>query len=356
MSSTILEKVQSSLGRMDYLLTLSIATFVQKTVTRFLTSIDILYISLVTSVCTNDRKLNNEEGLRQNRGTLTIIMFTLHKISSILLIDSVMRYSTQTSPKNTNQHTIVMSYLVSTTLVIFVALIPERYQQTTTGSQVVRLAFFLYAENTSLFTNDAELKRVIPFLALVILLFLHNITETEKTAKTPLTAVTGTVVRAFSMLMTNLFITTTLDITDNESTVIVDAVWMVGALVIFDNLRGEAPVFTDLKDYAVWKAARQIQQTAHLQITANNNDNANVFILLCSVLAIVVLIILQRFAESKQHQLRWDAAIDLNILICVNCVIGAIKEIIQNTPKSFILHILVSALTVTQVGLLHLQS
>ena len=242
-----MEKLTAALGRVDYLITYSLVTFVGEVIKRYFSSHDIVSIALVvTAICQGV-----EERMLLDSSVFKVTIDSMHRVGAILFVNSIMQTVHAASLSDTSMFVLVVSFIVSTGVVIIVPTVVKRAvdNRNDVASQISRLVFFMYAENSVLLTADTEVNRVMPALAIMVLCGLRGCRECAS-------PVIQTLLQAFAMLATNVLVTTLVDSADTASDSATGIAWLVGFMIVLENIAARES--SDVRDYALWKSSALI--------------------------------------------------------------------------------------------------
>ena len=322
-------QLQSMLGRMDYLLTYSLVQFMQKVIQRFLSAQDIFYVAVVLVVCS--ARVTKVGSVGQS-------LYSLHKVAAVLLADTIMGAVPSPSGEHTSLFQLVVFWVLSTAAVVLVPTLLAEFTREEVSSQVSSLIFFMYAENSSVLTSDLEIDKVLPMLALLCLYFIRGRQPDAE-------GVERTVLQALSMMGTNVIISTLVTTSDATSSDMIEIAWLVGVLILFDNLEPWLDVAAELKDYALWKASTLL--LARLLFRQIDLESIVLGVLLCIALAYA----LQLGLRSLHYELRYNAMIQLGVLVALNATLQAVQHSIQHLPHSIVWVVILSVVNVVHVML-----
>lgn len=340
--------LQTALGRMDYLLMLTFVQFIRGSIEHyFSTTSDILYISvaaaLVTTAWSHTACSKNTASPHiRVQETMSVIVTALHRGSTLLLVDTLMKSLRTVSKDDTDQHEAFMYWISATGAVILIPVMVQSVQQTETSQQLARLIFFMYAENSEFLTQDSEINRVAPALAVVGLCFVHHFTNSCST-----NVLFSNLLHAANMLLMNIILNTLIADGDEVAADSEAAItWVVTLLLLTDQLTGLSSDASDVRDYAIWKSA----QLLAANVSAHGVDSLSM--ICCSFLAASLMQVLTSASKSVSgHRLHADAVVELGLLVAVNKILDVAKLSMLGIPHELLPVVLLSMLCVVHVAL-----
>lgn len=320
----IFERVVNAISRIDYLLTYNIVGFIQQRYSQTMHPNDMLYSSLVLVICTYKYDFVSDIG----NSITDVLGFIIHKISSIVLTSQLVGL-TNVNDDTTSTFNCIVYWTIITVTVVIISTVNKTSKQTMTGAQVNQLILFMYAENASKLFVDNELRRIIPSIALITLAYMHEMNSVFNEKHMQLFTF---LLKALSMLVMNILVNTTLGVTDNETTTVLDCHWLVVMLIIFDHVEVITQQCTELRDYATWAVSHQVQQV----ITSSFPYNSLIVVMALGVCYIFIFVILEDYVhvyDSKTHtKPQYGVCINLCILIIMNELLNSWQTTLQNTP------------------------
>lgn len=323
--------LRSSLDKADYLITFSLITFTKKAILRFLKEEDTIYIALVTSLLTG---LFNMQTVFTNLENTTQ---SLHKISSVLLVENVMNNVGSSTLTKTSAFIIVTHLVVTTATLLLIPSFVFVIQDQTVKSEILRLVFFMYAENSVLLTEDLEIDRVLPAVAIIILCILHHMSPK---------GIMKNVCKAISMLMMNVLVTIMIDSNGTAKDDSIQIAWLIGIIVVFENLEILIEELSELKDYAVWKVSTLFSQ--RLLFLGIQQDT----IIFGSLFFLILTTFIQSFIKQQfQHSLKCNSVNSLILLVLINSMLHYFTQSMQEMPHNIVWMVLISILNVIHVVL-----
>lgn len=327
---TVLDRVQAMLGRIDYLLTYALVGFVRRVVTRYFAARDTIYIAVVLVTLTSCI----HDGTHPLRKTVQ----SVHKVSAVLLTDMIMASIPTPSLTDTNLYTVVLSWVLSTAAVVLLPTLLTPLTAVDVAGQISSLVLFMYAENSVFLVWDPTVDLVLPGVALLVLYAAHRrMPQTQ--------AVEHVVLQAMSMLVTNIIVSTVMDVKGTATDDSIAIAWLICTLVLFENVQQWAELATELKDYATWKAAGLL--SARLQFNGVEDQTVLAFVLLMTVAAHVFQLGLRQF----HSELWYNAIVELGVIVIVNTVLGSVQKHLATTPPQLVWIILLSFVNVIHLVL-----
>lgn len=324
-------QVQAALGRMEYLITYSLVVFLKGVVNRFFSPRDLVYIALTLLAVTS---------LRIRMRTVGVISDTIHGIFCVLLVDIVMEGLRTPTAQDTSLHQCIMYWVSATAAVVTIPVLVHAMGRETSemlgGPRLEQLIFFMYAENSAFLTQDLEINRVVPALGLIALQYtegmkMNGITDTD--TGLPFSSI----LRATSMVLTNVVVTTLLRsdniATDGDAGI----AWLVSLLVLFDSLQAQSARASEIRDYTVWKAADTVRQHAVAQ-----GMSQDLSLLVFTTSAYV-------FLSIGCYVSHTGVIGDMSLLVAVNTALDTVKAVITGAPHSIVWLILMAVLCTLHV-------
>ena len=343
-----LSMFQAALGRMDYLIMYAFVQFLRGVIETFFAHSDIIYISAATALVTTAWRHTVAVSAVQHAlfipvsDTLTVVVSALHRAGIILLVDTVMVSLRTVHIDDTDTHQALMYWITATGAVVLIPVLTESMHSVSAFTQLSRLVFFMYAENSEFLTQDTEINRVAPALAIV------GLTVVRRWSKDVRSTLLTNLISAAVMLLTNIVINSlvgsaTEAATDSEG----EIAWVVALLLFSDQLQQMMPDAADVRDYAVWKSAQLLTSSLVYR-------GYDVLVIssgaLCIAAGMHILTNAAAWPGSK-FRLRSDAVTQLSILVAVNCVIDLFKTFMMGIPHRLLPLVLLVLLCVTSVVL-----
>lgn len=345
--------IQTALQRMDYLLVYTFVQFMKRVIHRFFVNADMLYIALGVAVFTYCMIQIRQFAGKYANGLLlsppdtaaSVQWTALHRVSCLLLVDIIMGGLRTVKTSDTDRYQSFMMFLVATASVILIPSLTSRFENTVTGEQIARLVFVMYAENSSYLTQDVEIDRVIPLLAIIL------ISSMKYYCKTTMGLVSLKILHAVNMLLTSMLINTLFaeDVftsADGEGRI----AWMISTLVFADRLQLVFPYLQDIRDFAIWKSARLITLRLILHNVASSMIN------MCPLLVLFVFNVLGNLSKGYGYEFKTVAITDLCVLVVVNNLFEMAKSYLLCIPHSLVFMFLLSLLCAMQIILDVLRS
>jgi hypothetical protein len=227
-------------GKIDYLLTFALVKYGKMTVEKRLSAADGAYMALVVALVSGFVLQ-----LRTGKSVLQTAR-SLHRVSCILLVDNMMQYVSEVGRANMSVFATSQHLVVTTALLLLVPTFADLLPDETIQSETVRLAFFIYAENASFLTQDLEVDRVIPALAIILVCMLQNASNSK---------ILQTVCKGLSMLMSNALITVLLATKGITSDEAVQIAWLLCVSTMLQYFVYAIPGIIDLQEYTTWKVS-----------------------------------------------------------------------------------------------------
>lgn len=320
---------------MDYLLTYTLVGFVQSVLHTFLSPGDARYVALVASAL-------SAFGTSQS-GPLGQTRASIHKVAVVLLVNSVMSGAPSASLAATSAPVVVLHWMLATATVVLLPTLLSPFTDNDVFQQVSSLVFFMYAENSSFITESLHQDHVLAALAILV---LHAVDSCRPSAA----AAEKVVLRALSMLATNVVVSSLLEASATSTHDATEIGWLFAVIILFDNVRLQLHVATELKDYAVWKGASLISERL-----AFNGVPLDVVCWGCLAL-VAGAHVLRTLAKEVGTELRYGAVVDLGILVAVNAGLSLVKLSVQRMPNSLVWMALLGVVNVVHLVLSCLQS
>jgi hypothetical protein len=317
-------RAAAALGRVDYMLTYALVRFVDEVLATYFSAGDVLFVALVATAltCRADAPLGPTGA-------------SVRRVAAVLLANGVQTGLPSAFARETGDVMLVLHWLVATCAVVLLPTLLAPYTDEQVFAQVSRLVLFTYAENSAYITARLHLDYV---LAAVAALALH--------AAEARAAVAGvaerTVLRALSMLATNVIVSSLLR---EDTGGLVEIAWLVGALILLDNVAASLAVASELRDYAVWRAAALIG--ARLEFFEAPADAVLGVVLGAVGLAYSA----QCAAASAGFVLHYGAMLDLGVLVGANTALGVAERGVRALPPSLVWIALLGTVNVVHIAL-----
>lgn len=250
--NSFVQHLSGIVGKVDYLLTFALVKYGKTTVEKILDPADGAYMALVVALVSGFvLQLNLGKSILQTARSL-------HRVTCILLVDNIMQYVSEVGRGNMSVFATMQHLVVTTALLLLVPTFADLLPDKTIQSETVRLAFFMYAENASFLTQDLEVDRVIPALAIILVCTLQNASENK---------IFQSVCKGISMLMSNALITVLLDNKGNTSDEAVQIAWLLCVSTMLQYFAYTISAITDLQEYTTWKVSSLLtNRLIYLQI------------------------------------------------------------------------------------------
>ena len=334
------EKIMAMFERMNYLVTYSLVTFVKSVATRFFRVSDLFYVSVAglsfstTFYGVYEHRI--QEGCQpKSHRSLYFVLDTLYYFYAILFVDMFMTALRDPAIDSVDTHKISMCWMAATSAVFVVAVVcdvcTDAFGETVVTTNLRRLVFFMYAENSVLLTRDAEVDKVIPLTGMLCLLYLQYGVSVHSL---PFTV--RVFMQAASMIFTNVVVSTTLKTNDTSTDASLEIMWLLSLLIVFSATSDTLFGVGDLRDYATWKAGSNITNFLSYQ----GFDDLDVFVGTVLVLFVFKVI-------SLPHALRHTEFLgDISALVSVNVCLSVLEKLFRGMPYDvlwmFLLCILVA--------------
>lgn len=331
-----ISKLAEILGRIDYLITYALVQFVQKVLERTFSSADTLLVAGgVMMLC-------SAAGEGQ-RGVLSLTARSCHKVSAVLFAQHLMGLVPSPGGEHTSMFLVVLYWLLATSAVVVLPTLLAPVVTEEAASEVYNLVFFVYAENASFLVHHLHLERELPAIALIV---LYGVQSRMPAAL----GVEVTVLRATSMLATNVLVGTLLATPGTTSAGGVEIGFLVAALIVFDGLAARIPAGGALRDYAVWKGATLV--VTHLSVAGVPLDA----LLLGGLFLTAAAHALQEMLAEVGAVLRSDATVQIGVLVSTNVALEKVRGALDGTPVSFSWGILLATVNLVHLLLLTLKA
>lgn len=318
------QRVAAALCRMDYMLTYALVQFVNGVLETFFSAEDVLFVALVGTALTS-------------RGDIPLgpTGASVRRVSAVLLANGVQTGLPGAFARETSGVLLVLHWLVATCAVVLLPTLLAPFTSDEVLGQVSRLVLFTYAENSAFITAGLHLDYVLAALAALVLYAVGTRVASAGAAE-------QAVLRALSMLATNVVVSSLLHGSAGDA---LEIAWLVGVLIMLDNLSGWLEAAPELRDYAVWKAAALVG--ARLEFLEVPTDAV-----LGTVLAVVGFAwAAQRAAAAAGFALRYGAMLDLGVLVAANTALGVVERSVRKMPQSIVWVALLGTVNVVHVAL-----
>jgi hypothetical protein len=323
----ISQGLQAALGRMDHLLMLSIVTFTERVIRRYLLGQDVLFIAMTMTMITFGYDYYQASDTNS-------IAFMFHKVSCLLFFQGIISYIHPIEETSYSTLQAIIFWLQSTGFVMFVAIMQHRFQNTIAGQQVTRLVYYMYGASTAFLTFDMQFNRCLPFIcALVIACIQQAYIDYNKRSW-----VFDSILDIVNMTMVNVIISILFQSNENVADKLEHFICLVALLLILDNLHNIFQCTDDFKGYATWQASRV---ASSIFIAFNLKTDSMVIVAVLSALFFILLSELFKYSSNK---LRVSILVDLSLLVAGNSILEYVTSDLRAASKQMVALVLVSAL------------
>lgn len=326
-----IEQFLAMLFKMETLVAFSIVAFVQKVISRYIQHPgDGFFIAATAAILSAPLALQKIRGVAPTGGTgdgsafsaAEFVALGVHKASCLLIVDTVMGdlVAPETDPEGAFTFAFVVYWLVSTALLVVVPSVVSLAfagDQSPLTARIISFVYYMYAENGRLIANSGGLQHVLPFAALLGIILLWQFSRPGPGGHA-IGTVTSSIIRGLTMALTNIIITVTMQTESNSSTGLVQVVWLLCILVMFDNMHESVGISSEIRDYALWKSSQRLQATLATM-------GSGTLFLLCVVFSLYM------HAFHSMAGVRINVLSHAAILTAVNAILDIIKDGIANT-------------------------
>jgi len=251
----------------------------------------------------------------------------LMRVNVIIFADAAFRTVSAAASPNSNSDAVqIVVFTHSTVLLLILAMLNTRALANAYTQRVVTLVLFMYTENIQSTVGRLDLGIVASALALLVYAYIHRYKAriAEATSMQFL-------VRAINMLAIN---STLSQFTDLPYTLATKTMLMLGVLVFLDLSTALVPMFAECRGYALWKAARYLQEMYQIQFTDPRLS-----------LYVSGVVLVMRRMWPVQH----ESFTELAVLICVNVVVNDVTASaphVQGGEAAVVLFVYIIALDI----------
>lgn len=325
----MLKEIADTLQRINFLVMFAVVAFVKKVLATYIDDASTaLYFSATLALITSPWAASHTE--RCHKNALAVIPRSIHRIASLLTADRLMAGIAPPAIDAANVFRYVSYLLASTGAVMLAGPLQPLLADSETGSQVVHLVFYSYAENSSFVTQDPGLIVPLSATAVILLVYLRQ----PSTSKTPVAESLG---KAAGMLLFNVLVWSTLVFPMKYASQVGSMVWLVAMLVLLDGFHREAGLFDEMRDFATWQASQLV--------AAVFSSHARLLIL--SSLLVAGLCI------SVRATTRVDLSVltHLAIIVAFDTMLSEVQHVVASTTHKVLWTVLVSVAVLTQLVL-----
>jgi hypothetical protein len=305
---------------------MSIATFVRKVVKRYILDEGVtIVIAFVVAVVVHPWA----------RRTIPTA-YGVYKVCLLLVVDKVM---SSLSTPGEGAYSMLVHWLASTALLSAVTAVGSHFPRIEILSLLNTYAFYTYAENGKFLTGDPDLNQVLPAIAFIGCSGVSYSMQFFAHEQAP---VLKALLQGTGMIMTNVLVTLLMHTDDNASDAWLSLMWLLLVLVVVDNMHSALGIADEIKSYAVWKSAQQID-------TALSSISPGVSVLSAGIATL--------YTTAVQHVAGLNVGIVTHTLVLGGCnaALGVVRNAIAHTAHVITLLILVSTLTIIEILLHALQ-
>jgi hypothetical protein len=309
-------RATAALARVDYMLTYALVGFVGRVFERYFSRSDTLVVAAVV-IGVTARGAGGQTG------------GSLRRVSAVLIANGVLAGMPAASATETSATVLVLHWLLSTSTVILLPTLAAPFTEEQVLTQISRIVLFAYAENAMFLTQMMHTDYVLAALAALV---LHAARGGGGGG-----GAVGIATRALGMLATNVIVTALMRGTAGDA---LEIAVLLSALVLLDHLQPWLEAAGELRDYAAWKASALITT----RLAGAPRDAV-----LGALGAAIGVACGAQSALGKR--LRYDAIIDVGILVMAGVVISAVETTVRAMPSSLVWVVLLAVVNVVHVVL-----
>jgi hypothetical protein len=318
MADGVWARVTAALARVDYMLTYGLVTFVDRVFATYFSRVDIVLVAAVAAAVTAHGK---------RAGVLGQTGESVRRVAAILLANGVLASLPAASASETSGTVLVLHWLLSTAAAVLLPTLAAPFATDEVLAQVASLTLFAYAENASFITRALHADYVLAALAALALHAAHGVAGAG--------GALGVALRALGMLATNVLVSALLRGTAGDA---LEVAALLGALVVLDHLRPWLEAAGELRDYATWKAST----LAAARLAGSPRD---------AVFGAVAGAVGLACGLRDAARLRFDAVIDVGVLVAANVAFAAAEDAVRALPASLVWVALLAVVNVVHVAL-----